>query len=328
MSKKEECEIIKDLTPQYIDNLLKKKKKKFVSEHLEKCSDCKEYYTKIKVSIFSENEKEKNNDTILVNQFKKIHNHINSLKISILLIILLIIGILLFVFIKQYNFSNIVNNAYEKIEYMKTLDNYKLTIKTIDKNFKNNTSMEYEETTYYKGGKYKIQSKDSLKFYQDDSYEKICVYNDLETKEYYKQDFIEMTKGKTINIFSEIINYQKLTWSISSLAFSVRTESFNGISCYVIRFGNNNSYRDTWIDKNTFLTLRVVNENKNDFYREEIFKFEENSVKDEDVNSAILNSAPYNNYTVKNIINNATDEIKTYNYLYNKYQKTIKCFRI
>ena len=40
------------------------------------------------------------------------------------------------------------------------------------------------------------------------------------------------------------------------------------------------------------------------------------------INSAILNSAPYNNYTVKNIINNATDEIKTYNYLYNKYQKS------
>ena len=318
MNKQEECSITRDLALQFFENSINEKSANFVKKHLETCNDCKEYYSKIENRLSNENNLDDSKDNIVINQFKKIHKHMNILKLVIVLMISAIIIIGISLFIKEHNFSKIVNTAYEKINYMKSLDNYKLTVKTIEKDLTDNNSMEYEQIYYYKDGKYKIESEDSIKFYQDDSYEKICVYNDLKTKEYYQQDFIEFTKGKPINTFSEIINYKKLTSTIYSLSFSIREERYNGIDCYVIRFGNYSSYRDTWIDKNSWITLRVVNEENGKFYREDIYSFEENIVKDEDVDTAILDSEEYKDYSRKDIINNATEEIKLYNELYNK----------
>ena len=77
----------------------------------------------------------------------------------------------------------------------------------------------------------------------------------------------------------------------------MREDRFNGIECYVIRFGDRNSYRDIWVDKNTYITVREVNESYSHFYNERVFTFEENVVTDADVDSSILNLEEYNDYT-------------------------------
>lgn len=318
MNKKDECEIVKDLAIPYIEEVANQGSKKFVQEHLQICNDCKKYYNNIKSEIVTENTKENNKDTIVINQFKKINKHINILKVTLVLILIIIIITSLILFIRHQKVYNIISKAYNKIEYIRDLDNYRLTVKTIQKNNDTNSNWEYTQNYYYKDGKYKIESDDSIFFYKDDSYEKTSVYHDLNTIEYYKQDFIEITKGKVFDIFSEILNYKELVNGIYSLALSVREDNYNGINCYVIRFGNDNSYRDTWINKNNFITIRVVNKIDTNSYREEIYTFYENIVNNNDVDITVLNSDKYKNYTIKNITNNATEKTKLYYKIYNK----------
>lgn len=317
MNKEIECEIVKDLAMPFVKKSINQETENFIKKHLEICDDCKKYYENINDK---ENITDKNKDTIMINQFKKINKHISLLKKSLIIILLLIFTIFSIFFIKNQKLVNIINSAYSKIEYMKELDNYKLTVKTIQKNFKTNTNMEYRQNYYYKDGKYKIESNDSIRFYEDDSYENICVYHDLQTIEYTKQNFIEERKGKTINIFStEILNYKKLSSTMYALTLSVREDRFNGIDCYVIRNGTDNSYRDTWIDKKSFITVRVVNEDYTNFYREEIYSFSENVVTENDISTEILNSDKYQNYLKKDIVNNETEETKLYYDLYDLY---------
>ena len=318
MNRTDECEIVRDLAIPFREDLINEGSKKFVENHLRTCNDCKEYYKDMESKIYNENMEEKDTDNLVLNQFKKIHRHINILKISLIVILISIMVTFSTLFIKYQRVEHIIDKAYSKIEYMKNLDNYKLTVKTIQKNFKTDDYMEHEQNYFYKDGKYKIEDADSIKFYEDNSYEKICVYHNLKTIEYYKQDFIEETKGRIIGLFSEIINYKKLSSTIYNLSLSVREERYNGMDCYVIRFGNNNSYRDTWINKSTFITVRVVNEDYGNFYREEIYTFYENVVNIEDVDTKILNSEKYQNYIKKDIIDDATEETKLYYDILNK----------
>lgn len=318
MDNKNKCEIIRDLAIPYKENLINQGSKDFIEEHLLTCDDCKKYYKNITSDIFDNNLSEKNKDNIVINEFKKVHRHINILKMSLIIVLISIFIIVSAFFLRFQRIRKVIDTAYNKVQYMRNLDNYKLTVKTIQKNLKTDNCIEYEQNYYYKDGKYKIESDDSIKFYEDDSYKKICVYHDLNTIEYYEQDFVEEHKGRLIGIFSEVINYKELTSSLSGFALSIREERYNGIDCYVIRFGNSNSYRDTWIDKNSSITVRVVNEEYMDFYREEIYTFHENIVNDDDVDTTVLNSDKYENYTKKNIQNNATKETKLYYELYNK----------
>ena len=85
----------------------------------------------------------------------------------------------------------------------------------------------------------------------------------------------------------------------------------------MIRSGNNNSYRDIWINKNNFIVIRVINEDYGDFYREELYEFTKNTVTDEEVSVEVLDSDKFKNYIKKNIDINENQEIKSYYDLYN-----------
>lgn len=295
MNKKEECEIVKDLAVQYIEKSLNEGSQNFVKNHLETCEDCRKYYKTIEDTVCNESEQDK----IVKKQFKKVHKRINILKIILVVILIIILIAGLVVWYKEATFSNLVNKVSEKVEYMESLDNYKITVKTINKDFKKESnSWEFEETYYYKDGKLKNESNQSIFFYEDDSYDSIYVFHDLRQIEYCHSNYIKKRKGSAVGVFSYIKeNYKPIASTIYSLAFSVREDRFNGIECYVIRFGDRNSYRDIWVDKSTYITVREVNESYSHFYKERVFTFEENVVTDADVDSSILNLEEYNDYT-------------------------------
>ncbi len=308
MNKKEECEIVKDLAQQFIEKSISEGSEGFVKKHLETCEECKKFYQS-KMSQLNDQ-----NDEIVIDQFKKVNRHMNILKISLISVLVIIVSICLICSGKVYFFKKIVNPAYEKIEEMKQLNNYKLTVKTINKNLRTGDSLEYEKTYYYKDGKYKIEDKDSIKFCQDDSYESIIAYHKQKQIEYHQQAFIDVTKGMPIRIFTEIINHKHLP-IIFILGESIREERYNGMDCYVIRHGD---YIETWINKENFMTVREINEDYTTFYREVVYTFEENTVTDDDVDSKILNSDKYNDYVRKDIKEEYTEELKLYYELYNK----------
>ena len=48
---KYECDIVKDLMPLYIDDLLSENSKKFIEDHINTCESCKKYYEKLSKEV-------------------------------------------------------------------------------------------------------------------------------------------------------------------------------------------------------------------------------------------------------------------------------------
>ena len=318
---KNDCYIVKDLSLGYIENVLNINTRKFIEKHLSECSECREYYNSMRANILEDtNFDDRDKDKIEINYLKKIRNHINIFKFILITILICSIVIISFLVMKYYYISNIFDQAYMKTETMKELDNYKLKKRTIKKDFSeaaNNFDVTF--TYYYKDGKYKIEYGDSSTSYlEDNSYTKICVYDDVKQIEYYTQNFVEERKGEPINIFLKIVNYKNLYTEFDILGLSLKEDKFEGKDCYVIRKGDNDSYSDIWIDKDTLTVVRAVSEDKSKNYIEEIYTFSENVVMNEDVDSSILKTEKYKDYKVLNVTNNATEEMKLYYELVDK----------
>ena len=311
MNKSEECEIVQDLSTLYLENLISSKSKNFIENHLQNCKNCKKYYNDISTDIFNANKKEEQEDDIESSYLKKVGKHIQKLKICLVIILIIIIFFISIITIKYYKISDVINKSYNKLETIKTLNNYRLIQNTIYQDFEKNTKFEDTTNIYYIDGKYKIDTGNSITYYEDNSYNKICVHNDLKTIEYYNQDFIEKKKGKTFDMFSEITRFKELETGFRRIGLTINEERFKGKDCYVIRIGNSNRHKDTWIDKEQAITVRVVDEEYQNFYREVIYTLLENETTSNDVDSSILDSESYKEYNKINIDNNnVLEEIK------------------
>ena len=95
---KNECEIVKDLMPNYIEDLANQGTKNFIEEHLKKCEPCNEMLENLKKEQ-KEEKKGKQNGEIEINHLKKYHKQVEKLKtvlfttaIVIILICLTILG--------------------------------------------------------------------------------------------------------------------------------------------------------------------------------------------------------------------------------------------
>lgn len=312
MEKDNECDIVKDLSSQYVEDIVSSNTKTFIENHIENCNNCKKYYEAMKLNILEETKLENQKEYYELDFLKKIRNRITILKSIVyifIILILLVVGIFL---IKYQKINNIINNSYNEIQNMKEISNYKLTTNENYINFKENTSFNVKTEYYYKNGKYKIDSGNAISYYEDNSYNKICIYNDLKQIEYYTQDIVEKQKGSTFNIFTEIITYKKELNGILKLALSIKNDRYNGIDCYVIRFGNNNIYRDVWINKNDFKVLRVVEEEYLSYFRETTYTLEIDKTIDQDVDTSILDTNTYKDYKKITFSRNATEEQKQY----------------
>lgn len=321
---KNDCCIVKDLSLGYIEETLNENTMKFVEKHLSECKECKEYYEAMRKNISEDNDTENDKkDKIEINYLKKVKKHINFLKIIIIVILICSIFTISFLSIKYYHITNIINQTYERTENMKKLDNYKLTKRTIYQNFLDNTqSFDVTYSYYYKDGKNKIEyGNNSTTYINDDSYNKVCVYDDLKQIEYYTQDFIEQRKGEIINNYWEISNYKKTYNTMDIIGLSIREEKYNNMDCYVLRRKSKNAYTDIWIDKETWTVIRKITEEKSKIRTEEIYSFSENKVTDNDVDASVLKTEKYKEYKILEIENKATEEIKLYNELMEKYEK-------
>ena len=77
MINKKECEIVKDLFPNYIDNLTSKDTNNFIENHLNECKDCRLILEEMK-----ENEKLDLEDNEIINFAKKFNKKYNLPKIN------------------------------------------------------------------------------------------------------------------------------------------------------------------------------------------------------------------------------------------------------
>ena len=141
MENKENCKIVKDLLPSYIDGLTSEETQKYIETHLEECNECKETLENMKKDF----EKEKKDIT---NKSIKYAKKINK-KIKCLLLIILIFILLIFAYFVRNAVIILSLNSKAKELSNVELNNYHIIW----------TTSTYEDVTrfdiYYKDGLYK-----------------------------------------------------------------------------------------------------------------------------------------------------------------------------
>lgn len=294
MNKEDECKIIEDLLYGYSESILNIESSNFVKEHLKTCDSCKNKFETIEHSIVNEKTINDKKDEIEISHLLKINKIINTLKISLTISIILLI---LFLFITIFNSNKtdyIVKNAYNKLNELEQLNNYKLTKKEIYLSHNDDNIDSTITEIYYMNGKYKQTLQNSISFYEDNSNKTTYVFTDLNSIE---EHYTPITyKGETFKEDSGIkYIYDNAKNIFQKASYKISSNIFNGIDCYVIKIEiNRNEYREFWVNKENFVTVRII-ENFADYYREYIYDVLINTVSDSDVT---LDFNKYKNYSI------------------------------
>lgn len=300
MNKENECSIVEDLLYSYNEKLLNQKSKEFVDEHLRNCNNCSKKLEKLREKICIEKEKEKQEDITELTHLLKINKVMRILKVGLIISITIILLFLGSICIKSNRSEYVVNNAYNKLEELKEIDNFKIT-KTI-KYISHGDALTEDVTTeiYYKDGKYKKIMPGSIFFYEDESNQITYVFENLKSIEKNNKTIITH-KGDYFNEemgIRSIYNNEKNPFQ--KAMYEIRNDIYNGINCYVVRKEKNNEYSELWINKENFITVRSV-ENYTEYYREIIYDIIINETLDSEVT---LNKNDYREYTFKDLTEN------------------------
>lgn len=282
---KNECEIVNDLLPNYVEDLVSKETKKFVDEHINNCEKCKN-----KLEILTEDKdksktKSKKEQKIELEHLKKYNKKMLLFKIPLFTIIIVSIALAIYITSKGYCNGKILDNAREKIKEVSSSNNYHIYETQYYRFNKNNEENYYTTEIFYKDGKYK-------------KIEKIgSINNELENKEtvkYWtkdensnKESLLEYEKynqtGELIMRMPSIYFGEGIAKTLNNIMLDIRTDEFRGIECYVLRNSDKTSYREIWIDKEKMLPIREIQNIYGVQYDEKNFFIEFNVVTDEDV---------------------------------------------
>lgn len=242
MEKKKECRIIEDLLPNYIEGLTNEVTNEFVEKHLKECTTCQKEKQRMTEKIET---KIKHNQQKEIDYMKKYRRKMNILKSIIGIIIIVEI-----IFLGDLGRKFFIINKYKIQMAQKKTDNY--YIKLID-----NDDESYIES-WTKGqkslNKRSLETGEQIKY--SDSDEAWLIINDDDGKIAIKVDR-EKFGSATIGIGYDSISAENL-WETVQYAFNakVTSEVYNGIQCYRIY---NNEYEQTYINKEDFRPIRIIN---------------------------------------------------------------------
>ena len=88
MSRKNECKIVQDLLPNYVEGLTNEETNLFIEEHLRECNTCKKMFNNMKTEIQKPDKEVNKNE---VNYIKKYNIKLKTLKIIIIIILIIFI---------------------------------------------------------------------------------------------------------------------------------------------------------------------------------------------------------------------------------------------
>ena len=164
---KKNCAVVRDLLPNYIENLVSDETKNYIDNHISNCNECKET---LKLMEENNNDVEKIINNIEEKAEIKLIKKVKTRKIIIKVITIILLSILLsyaiYFAIRFIPINSVRAKTYNKIQELKEMDNYKLTIEKIGKI--TDEILEKETTIYYyKDGKYKEESTRSMTFFYD-----------------------------------------------------------------------------------------------------------------------------------------------------------------
>ena len=83
------CEVIKDLLPLYVDDVLSEDSRKLVESHISDCADCKKYYEDMQNSSFMLTTQKSSDGKVVI---KKIRRNINNKKLVLICITAVVVA--------------------------------------------------------------------------------------------------------------------------------------------------------------------------------------------------------------------------------------------
>lgn len=283
---KNECEIVKDLLPNYIENLVSDETKNFINNHISGCASCRKTLEDMQEKDTKDDEELLREEQVEIRQIKKYKKKTTILKIGITLFLILIIAVIFSIIVTYIPRYSIISNIYDKIEELSNLNNYKII--TYQYYINENTQEKYEFTSnfFYKDGNYKEENYSNnsnvITIYGNIYSDKIIEINDDKKTVFENTTFPYKQKSEIFGIFTEIYNYMENKSSIIGL--NIKENNFNNVNCYVLKFGNSDeNYRELWINKDTMLPIREVQIIENEINFERTFTIETNVVLDNDV---------------------------------------------
>ncbi len=239
-----DCNLVKDLLPNYIDKVTSNETNIFMEEHLKNCDECRKSFEnmleEIKTDYKSDNNKK-------INIFRKVNNKIMLLKTIILIIIL----ILIIIFIRKLAIINNIENIASKTDY----NNYsKIMVETTEKYiskteyYQNNDNFIKIYTKIHKEGvsktiSYRFNGKEDIRMFD----------NDIESQNVIKTSIEKDVQYQFLN---------KSFWGNIGLALSVgsvKNVTLYNKQCYLLNIGKYLNF----IDKETGLTIKEININNN-----------------------------------------------------------------
>lgn len=314
---KNECDIIKDLIPSFVDGTLSDSANKFIEEHLKNCENCEKSLEIMKKKMILEND----NDTI--DFLKKYNKKIKVLKIFLTIIIIFLLTILITISIIQVKNKinnkkiqetintnyNIISNTYKKTLEFLNNNNFTFTIKS--HNYNSDTITSY----YFKDQKFKkvYEIVDNDKFWTDYGVKTENGYNYIQFYSFRNEGMLfrfyknEPILGKTIANYKYLELFYKLNNSeLSNL--EIKDDIYQGKKCYVIKYYQNNSstqWIEMYIDKENMLIVREA------YFEDNLYKFENSyswtieNVTDKDILIKDLtkqDNIPYYNETLELLV--------------------------
>lgn len=296
---KKECEIINDLLPNYVEDLVSEETRKFVNEHINNCEYCKKKLEILKEDKKKTKIKSKKEQKIELDHLKKYNKKMLYMKIPLIIILVIIAIFIIYILSRYFYKCNIVENTIAKINEVSTSTNYHLYTSEFTKSY----ITEEEE--------YSITEI----FYKDGKYKEISSYNSkdksVEKKERYwnEEDLIEENLNKEVNSEEDIIAknaYNKYYKSgelkmripnanleegkfalLRNIMLNVRTSFLYGEECYILKNSDSSSYREIWINKEDMLPVLEIEEIYGEQYYEKTFLVDFDTVEDKDVTDKV-----------------------------------------
>jgi hypothetical protein len=242
MEKKKECRIVEDLLPNYIEGLTNEVSNEFIETHLKECSACKigrqRMIDELEVKVVHNKEKE-------IDFMKAYRRKMNILKGIIGVIIILEI-----IFLGDLVRKFLVINKYKIQMEQKNPENYYIKlINNEDKTFIE--SWTKEDTSL---NKIILEDREQIRY--SDAENAWLIINDKKEKIAIKMDRNKMGAA-SISIGYDSIFMENI-WEAIQYAFNskVTSEVYKGIECYRVY---KNEYEQTYINKEDFRPIRIVN---------------------------------------------------------------------
>lgn len=260
--KKIDCDIFRDLFPNYIKGEISDNTKEFVDNHLKECNTCK--------SIFEEmtnNEKEENIEREEINVLKKYNRQMFILKFIIVTLIIVIISSLAFVGIRYYKeYKNglavhqLLSKSYESTKHFEASNNFTFSIKSPNMNSK----------YYYNNRKAKL-TKEYLKDYIKGSTLGYVIDDGKNTYgiDFYDEGYSIKSIGFSLYIPESTVKdniFLSLNYELEELTklkpmdlgnCIIEEIDYNNIPCYVIKRRDGNFvYECLYINKENNLLLK------------------------------------------------------------------------